>query len=295
MELISNKKGNQNVHKLYQQNAQISRIKEKKNNCKFKGGSTTSDGGGILLREADRQINLLAPIAKALRDKRDKDKIQHSILSMLRQRVFGLALGNDDLNDHNDLCKDIAFQTFVGVDSKLASSPTLCRFENSATRKAAVDISKQTVEVFISSHKEPPEKLILDFDATDDLVHGNQVGRFFHGYYKNYCFLPLYVFCGSKLLVAYLRPSNKDGALHTWAILALLVKRFRKEWPNVEIVFRGDGGFCRHKMFSWCEKKGVKYIAGIAKKFKIGRIFEAIDGKGKKYVRRNRRKAKIIY
>ena len=120
------------------------------------------------------------------------------------------------------------------------------------------------IETFISSHKEPPKELILDFDATDDLIHGNQEGGFYHGYYKNHCFLPLYVFCGKKLLAAYLRTSKKDGARHAWAILSLLVKRFRQEWPDVKIIFRGDSGFSRHKMFDWCEKNNVGYITGIA-------------------------------
>jgi hypothetical protein len=125
------------------------------------------------------------------------------------------------------------------------------------------------VEVFIASHKTPPEELILDFDATDDAVHGHQVNRFFHGYYDQYCFLPLYVFCGDHLLAAYLRPANIDGATHTWAILALLVKRFREVWPGVKIIFRGDSGFCRWKMLRWCKKHGVFYIVGLAKNSRL--------------------------
>ena len=121
------------------------------------------------------------------------------------------------------------------------------------------------MERFIASHSAPPEELVLDFDATDDAVHGHQEGRFFHGYYDHYCFLPLYVFCGERLLVSYLRPSKIDGAKHAWAILALLVKRLRRAWPEVRIVFRGDGGFCRHRMFDWCERRGVGYITGLAK------------------------------
>ena len=116
------------------------------------------------------------------------------------------------------------------------------------------------VETFIASFDGAPEELVLDFDATDDAVHGRQVGRFFHGYYDCYCFLPLYVFCGDHLLVSYLRPSNIDGAKHAWAILALLVKRLRQTWPDVRIIFRGDSGFCRRKMLSWCERRDVGYI-----------------------------------
>ena len=153
----------------------------------------------------------------------------------------------------------------MNKDKELASSPTLCRFEKTANREVAVGIHKKMVEAFVASFENHPKELILDFDATEDLVHGEQVGRFFHGYYGNYCFLPLYVFCGSKLLVSYLRTSDKDGACHAWAILSLLVKRFRQEWPNVRIIFRGDSGFCRHEMLSWCERKNVKYIVGIAR------------------------------
>jgi len=240
-------------------------LKRRKIEAEFSGGSITSDAGGIFLREADNQLNLLEPISKLFPDDRDQSKISHTVLEMLRQRIYGIALGYEDLNDHDSLRHDLAFQTFVNSDSVLASSPTLCRFENKADRKIAVNIHKQIVETFINSFRKPPRELILDFDSTDDLIHGAQAGRFFHGYYGNYCFLPLYVFCGKKLLVSYLRPSNKDGACHTWAILSLLVKRFRQKWPNVRIIFRGDSGFCRHEMLTWCERKNVKYIVGIAR------------------------------
>jgi len=230
----------------------------------FNGGSVTSDAGGLLLREADKQLNLLGPIADLFEDKRDQSKTNHTIAEMLRQRVFGIALGYEDLNDQNTLRHDIAMQTIIGTDQVLASSPTLSRFENTATKQVAFGIHKQMIESFIDSHSEAPKELVLDFDATDSLIHGEQEGRFFHGYYGNYCFLPLYVFCGKKLLVSYLRPSNIDGAKHAWAILSLLVKRFRKTWPGVRITFRGDSGFCRHKMFDWCEKNGVLYYTGLA-------------------------------
>jgi len=151
----------------------------------------------------------------------------------------------------------------------LSSPPTLCRLENRITRGDLVRMSKVLVEVFIASHDAPPEELVLDFDATDDAVHGKQEGRFFHGYYDHYCFLPLYVFCGDHLLVSYLRPSNIDGARHAWAVLSLLVKRFRKTWPDVKIIFRGDSGFCRWRMLRWCENNGVYYITGLAKNSRL--------------------------
>ena len=138
-------------------------------------------------------------------------------------------------------------QAAVERDTPLASASTLCRFEHIPERETIWKIHDILLENFVSSHKKPPKEIILDFDATDDLVHGEQEKRFFHGYYGNYCFLPLYVFCGKQLLVSYLRPSNIDGAKHAWAILALLVKRLRKHWPGIKIIFRGDSGFCRHK------------------------------------------------
>ena len=188
---------------------------------------------------------------------------------MLRQRVYALALGYEDLNDHVTLRKDTALQTAVGRDTDLASNATLCRFENCATRQMCWQISRELVRVFIESHAKPPRQLILDFDATDDPVHGHQVGRFFHGYYDSYCFLPLYVFCGHQLLAAYLRPSNVDPAKGAWAILKLLAKRLREVWPDVQIVFRADSGFCRHHMLNWCDKNGIDYIVGIAKNSRL--------------------------
>ena len=188
---------------------------------------------------------------------------------MLRQRVFGLALGYEDVNDHRNLRHDLALQTAAERDRALASPSTLSRFENAAGRDWAWSVHEALVEDFIASHSEPPEELVLDFDATDDAVHGKQEGRFFHGYYDHYCFLPLYVFCGERLLVAYLRPSKIDGARHAWAILALLVKRLRQAWPGVRIILRGDSGFCRYKMLSWCERHGVGTIVGLAKNARL--------------------------
>jgi len=165
---------------------------------------------------------------------RRRASLLHDGLSLLRQRVYGLALGYEDLNDHETLRRDLAIQTAVERTKALASSSTLCRRENRADRDAAWRMHEVMVEQFIASFKRPPRKLVLDFDATDDAVHGKQEGRFFHGYYDHYCFLPLYVFCGDQLLVSYLRPSKIDGAKHAWAILALLVRRTSCHawWPN---------------------------------------------------------------
>jgi hypothetical protein len=235
----------------------------------FAGGSITSDAGALLLREADRRLELVDLLDTAIHDPRNPSLITHQQATMLRQRIFAIALGYEDGNDHQQLRDDPLMQLVsergIDPDQPLASPPTLCRLENRVSRNALVEIAKVFVEIFIKSYSSAPKELVLDFDATDDAVHGHQVNRFFHGYYDQYCFLPLYVFCGHHLLVSYLRPANIDAATHTWAILGLLVKRFREVWPDVKIIFRRDSGFCRWKMLRWCERHDVQYIVGIAK------------------------------
>jgi len=240
-------------------------FKRRKIEAQFIGGDITSDGGVLLLRSVDRRLKLTEQVAALITDPRDPDKVQHQVVDLLRQRVYGLACGYEDLNDHDTLRNDIALQTAVEKDQALGSRSTLCRFEQQADRALMWRLHEHLVDQFIASFAAPPEFLILDFDATDDPVHGQQEGRFFHGYYRHYCFLPLYVFCGDQCLVSYLRPSNIDGAKHSWAILALLVKRLRQVWPTVSITLRGDSGFCRHKMLGWCERNGINYIVGLAK------------------------------
>ncbi len=239
--------------------------KGRKVEADFSGGNVTSDAGVLLVRQVDRLLGLTASVAPLLPDPRRQASCEHTVLSMLRQRVYGLALGYEDLNDHDTLRSDLAWQTAVERDEPGASSPTLCRLENRAERETAVAINQVLIDQFIASHRQPPTELILDFDATNDPVHGHQVGRFFQGYYDEYCFLPLYVTCRDQLLVAYLRPSNIDGAKHAWAILALLAKRLRQAWPNVRIIFRADSGFCRWRMLRWCDRHDVNYIVGLAK------------------------------
>ncbi len=229
----------------------------------FSGGEVTSDAGVLLLREVDKKLDLTKKFSKFISDSRNPLYVEHSNLDMLRQRVYSLCLGYEDLNDQQSLRSDTALQTAIGKNSALASAPTLCRFENRGDRVAAVEYHKILLKTFVNSFKSPPQVLILDFDATDDRVHGNQIGKFFHGYYDDYCFLPLYIFCGDQLLASYLRPSNIDGARHAWAISSLLVKALRKTWPDVKIIFRGDSGFCRQKMLNWFEKNSVNYIVGI--------------------------------
>jgi len=248
----------------------------------FKGGSITSDAGGLLLREADRRLRLTETLAACIEDTRQAAKTKHSVLQMLRQRVYGVALGYEDLNDHDHLRNDELMKLVVESDQSLASSPTLCRWENKADREMLTGMSRVLVETFIQSFDKPPEELVLDFDATDDPVHGSQEGRFFHGYYDSYCFLPLYVFCGRKLLVAHLRPSKIDAAKHAWAILSLLVKRFRREWPKVRILFRADSGFARWRMMRWCEHSKVYYVLGLARNSRLEAASEGLRDEAKR-------------
>ncbi len=261
----------------YQRTCQFPRVNRRIVEANFEGGDITSDGGVLLLREADRSVGLSEAIAQALTDSRRAASCNHDLKSLLRQRLYAIALGYEDLNDHDGLRQDVALQTAVERDQVLASSATLCRFENRADRQSAWRLHEVLMDQFIASFKRAPKKLILDFDATDDPVHGEQDGRFFHGYYRHYCFLPLYVFCGHQLLVSYLRPSNIDGAKHSGAILSLLVKRLRQVWPKVKIIFRGDGGFCRWKMLRWCDHHDIGYIVGLPKNKRLNRFTASLQ------------------
>ena len=245
--------------------------------AQFDGGSMSSDAGVMLLREVDRKLGLIDDAAARMADPRDPLRITHSLRDMLRQRVYGLALGWEDLNDHGVLRKDIAMQTAVGVDAPVASAPTLCRLESWADRQTAWGLHEVLVEQFIASFQTAPDELILDFDATDNPLHGQQEQRFFHGYYDSYCYLPLYVFCGAQLLCCYLRPSRIDAARHSAAILKLLVKRLRAQWPEVRIVFRGDSGFCRARIINYCERAKVDYIIGLARNARLQQITEFME------------------
>jgi hypothetical protein len=240
-------------------------INRRRVQASFTGGDVSSDGGLLLVRQADRKLQMTATLAKRLPDPRDPTKVIHPLVTLLRQRLYGLCQGYEDLNDHDRLRTDVALQTAVEQDDDLASASTLCRWENGADRQAAWLVHQWWMEQFIASHATPPVELVLDMDATDDPLHGKQEGAFFHGYYGQYCFLPLYVFCGERLLVAYLRPSNIDAARHAWAIVALLVKRLRQAWPQVKIIVRGDSGFCRWRMLRWCDRHNVNYTVGLAK------------------------------
>ena len=242
----------------------------------FTGGDVSSDGGILLLRAADRRLGLVSALSAELPDPRDPLLITHRQVDLLRQRIYGLALGYEDLNDHETLRRDLAWQTALERTEDLAGDSTLCRLEQRADRKTAVAFHKVLVEKFIASFKEAPAELILDFDATDDRVHGRQEGRHFHGYYGDWCFLPLYVFCGEQLLVSYLRPSNIDASRHALAILKLLTARLREVWPEVKIILRADSGFCRRKILQWCDWARVDYVIGLAKNARLQALSETL-------------------
>jgi Transposase DDE domain group 1 len=235
----------------------------------FLGGRLTTDAGALLVREVAEKIGLFDALNAVIPDPRNPVFTIHDQHSMLAQRITAIVLGYEDLNDHHELRTDPALQVAAGKvpdpDLALASSPTLCRLENRVERKTLFRAAEVLVDQFIATHLVPPEHVMLDFDATDDPVHGHQEGRFFHGYYDHHCYLPLYVFCGHELLVPYLRPSNIDASKHTRAVLKLLVRKLRTAWPDVKITIRGDSGFCRWRTMRWCDSHGVGYILGLAK------------------------------
>jgi len=247
----------------------FSRVKGRRIQADFDGGDISTDGGLLLVEQVDRKLGLTGKVAKRLEDNRQAGKVRHESESMLRQRVYGLSAGWEDLNDSSELRYDSMHQMAVGKDEALASAPTLSRFENAQTRQSALAVNLELIDQFIASHRSAPPVVILDFDGTDTPVHGDQEGRFFHGYYDCHCYLPLYVFCGDQLLVAYLRPSNVDSAKHAAAVLKLLVKRLRQVWPRTRFVFRGDSGFCRNLLLSWCDRNEVKYIVGLARNSRL--------------------------
>jgi len=276
----------------------FSNLKNKKIQADFSGGSLTSDAGAVLLREVDNRIGLINAINRCIPDPRHPFFIVHDQKTMLAQRIFGIALGYEDLNDHQSLRQDPLFQIIsergIKDDMPLASPPTLCRLENRIDRKMLAEIARVFVERFIASYTQAPDELILDFDPTDDPVHGNQEKRFFHGYYDHYCFLPLYVFCGDQLLAAYLRPADIDGAKHSRAILKLLVQRIRQAWPNVRIIFRGDSGFCRWRLMRWCDKHDVGYIIGLARNAVLTRLAEQFTSISKIQFEQMRQKQRVF-
>ena len=249
----------------------------------FDGGIITSDAGGLLLGRLDRGLGLIRRMASCFTDRRGPRLLEHTVETLVGQRVFALALGYEDLNDHDELRHDPLFHVLAGkLEAKrsdcapVAGKSTLNRLEHRPRREAgkyhkidydAPSLEALFVDIFLDGHKRAPKEIVLDLDATDDTIHGEQEGRFFHGYYDSYCYLPLYIFCGRFLLGAKLRPANIDGAAGAVDEVARIVARVRARWPKVRIVLRGDSGFCREELMAWCEAEGVAYLFGLAPKF----------------------------
>ena len=240
----------------------------------FSGGAISSDGGLMLLRQLDDKLGLSAAVGAVLHDERDPERVTHAMRDLVAQRLYGLCCGYEDLNDHDTLRRDPLVQTAVGVARDLASSPTFSRLETGATRADCVALNQVLVEQFIASFETAPSELILDVDASDVPLHGDQEMSEFHGYYDHYCYLPLYVFCGQSMLACLLRPSRIDGAKHTAALIKLLVTRLRQTWPEVRLIVRGDSGFCRQRLIRWCERHGVDYIIGVARNARLHKHVE---------------------
>jgi len=256
----------------------------------FDGGKISSDSGGLLLREVEQRTHILKRLAACFMDYRDANQIEHSLESLIKQRVMGLTLGYEDLNDHDSLRQDplLALLSDVadptGQDRRraqdkgcaLAGKSTLNRLEltpldgdaSSRYKKVVADpmaMDALLVDLFVEAYDEPPQEIILDVDATDDPLHGHQEGRFFHGYYRSYCYLPLYIFCGEQLLCARLRTANQDQSAGTVDELEGIIARIRSSWPRTRIIVRADSGFCRDDLMSWCEAHDVDYVLGLAK------------------------------
>src|SRR6202167_1258305 len=258
--------------------------------AEFDGGALTSDAGGLLLGAADRGLGLVGRLAGCFRDARDPRFVEHSVATLVGQRVFGIALGYEDLNDHDELRHDPLMAVLAGKleawrgdCAPVAGKSTLNRLELSreiATRYHKIShdpaaIEALFVDLFLEAHAKAPKEIILDLDATDDPLHGLQEGRFFHGYYDCYCYLPLYVFCGRHLLAAKLRPSNIDGSAGAKEEIARIVGQIRARWPRVRILLRGDSGFCREELMSWCEVNRVDFLFGLARNPRLGGQIEA--------------------
>ncbi|HEY6388715.1 MAG TPA: IS1380 family transposase [Candidatus Acidoferrum sp.] len=259
---------------------QFQQLKKRDIRAQFDGGRITSDGGGLLLREVEKRTGILRQFAVCFRDYRNANLIEHTVEELVAQRVYGLALGYEDLNDHEELRKDPLLAVLVekadpGKEG-LAGKSTLNRLEltketasqKERYKKIVLDhgaVDRMLVEVFLQAHQEAPKEIILDVDATDDPLHGKQEGHFFHGYYGHYCYLPLYIFCGEFLLCARLRSSNIDASAGSVPELQRIVQQIRCAWPEVRIVVRGDAGFCREELMAWCEAENVDYLLGLAK------------------------------
>ena len=248
----------------------------------FTAGQVSSDGGGLLLREADRKVGLLRRLTSCFTDGRSPMRVTHRLSEMLAQRIYGLALGYEDLNDHEQLRTDPLWGLLSGkrkLEEPLAGKSTLNRLElvgrtgrYHKIRYSADRIDQLLGDLFVESHGSVPEQIVLDLDATDIPLYGHQPERFFHGYYDSYCYLPLYIFAGDQLLCARLRPAHQDAAQGSVEEVSRITKQLRASWPKAKIVLRADSGFCREELMSWCEVHQVDYVFGLARNQRLRRI-----------------------
>ncbi len=285
----------------------------------FSDGKITSEGGGLLLREVEERRRIIGRFAECFTDYRDARTVEHTKEELIAQRVYAMALGYEDLNDHDNLRHDPMLAVLVGKEDPsgesrarerdrgkaLAGKSTLNRLElnkgkleeNERYKKIVLDekaAEKIFVEVFLDAYEEAPKRIVLDLDATDDLIHGKQEGRFFHGYYGNYCYLPLYIFAGEHLLVAKLRKSDIDGSAGSVEELERVIGQIRERWPAVEIVVRGDSGFCRDELMAWCESKKVDYLFGLAKNARLKKEIEEEMGGGESGIREDWKRGETV-
>jgi Transposase DDE domain group 1 len=262
----------------------------------FDGGTISSEAGSLLLREAEQKTGIVRQFAACFHDYRKPEKIEHTVKELIAQRVYGMALGYEDLNDHEQLREDPVIALLCGkkdvegqerrrehdrgkagagkstlnrLELTPANANEKARYKKIVMDEAAVD--KLLVNLYMQSQPRQPERIVLDLDCTDDPVHGNQEGRFFHAYYGDYCYLPLYIFIGDQLVCARLRSSNIDGAAGSVEEVARIVGQLRRTWPAVKIILRADSGFCREALMSWCEQHQVDYVLGLAKNRRLRR------------------------
>lgn len=285
----------------------------------FDGGDITSDGGALLLRKTEELTGVVRQFAACFTDHRNPALIEHTVEELVAQRVYALALGYEDLNDHDDLRRDPLLAVVVGKSDPagktrrrprdrgkaLAGKSTLNRLELTpvAAGKAsrykkivchAQDVERLFVDLFLQAHARPPKSIVLDLDATDDPIHGRQLGRFFHGYYKNYCYLPLYIFCGDHLLCARLRPADVDASAGSVKHLRRIVAQIRQTWPDVAITIRADSGFCREPIMAWCEAEGVDYVLGPAQNTRLKAVIAAEQEQARVEFERTKQAARVF-
>jgi len=274
--------------------------------AEFSGGTISSDGGGLLLRETDSKMNLLARFSLCFSDWRDPQQIEHSVEQMVRQRVYALALGYEDLNDHEQLRQDPLLQVMAGKtepgSEPLAGKSTLNRMELGSgmpDRYKKINFWRDSVDdllvdIFLEAHAQAPEQIVLDIDTTDMALHGHQEGRFYHGHYGHHCYLPLYIFCGDHVLCARLRPSSIGPAVGAKKEVARVVQQIRRRWPEVRIILRGDSGFCVDELMAWCEETRVDYVLGLARNKRLESLVAEALGEAKQQWEATQQPARVF-